>query len=666
MKKSVYLGLSMVLIVMLFGVGLSGLAVADVSLSKSTLNLIDNAVFEVVVPKPKTDSLTYEKPLPLDLIPYAIRTDKYYSIGTAFAISPTQFVSASHVFSFGVKSQFDEYFLRDKEGNIYSIDKIVKYSDRRDFVVFTLKDKTAKQYFQMNTEPKLNDKVYAVGNALGEGVVIRDGLYTSGTPEELNGEWKWIRFSAAASPGNSGGPLLDSNGKVIGLILQKSQNENLNIALPIKEVQDAKNNEASIFKKMGYSLDIMRETKIDILQSQIPLPKSYAELNNEMVRQVDDFSQKLLKALLTENRDNIFPNGKGSVPLLNATYNAVFPNLIAKGSDGYWDTFYPNDIKDAEIGLNGFLSYGGMGSSLYLYIQKPDDVPLDRFYKDSKLFMDSLLKGYNLSREVGSEKIKITSLGKAKEDYIYTDSYGRKWQVRSWLLEYNDEKVVTFSLPVPGGYVIMLRGGQTGQVDNGHIPDLKVLADFIYVSYYGTFKQWREFLMEKELLPSIFSTLDISFDYDRGFQYKSKRLSFSYTPELLVVSENSDLKIEFGYFNEGGATVWDVNALVLGADKNNATSFSISRNLNPPLGLSDKYRSDWENIVNRRIPYNNTAFFKDKYTQIANVYVKNLGSKPLDSAKILYTVWYERDGNLSQKEMEPNLAKFMQNMSVKE
>lgn len=82
--------------------------------------------------------------------------------------------------------------------------------------------------------------------------------------------------------------------------------------------------------------------------------------------------------------------------------------------------------------------------------------------------------------------------------------------------------------------------------------------------------------------------------------------------------------------------------------------------------MSDKYRSDWENIVNRRIPYNNTAFFKDKYTQIANVYVKNLGSKPLDSAKILYTVWYERDGNLSQKEMEPNLAKFMQNMSVKE
>jgi len=46
----------------------------------------------------------------------------------------------------------------------------------------------------------------AVGNALAKALLIRDGLYTSATAEEQDGAGKWIRFSAAASPGNSGGP----------------------------------------------------------------------------------------------------------------------------------------------------------------------------------------------------------------------------------------------------------------------------------------------------------------------------------------------------------------------------------------------------------------------------------------------------------------------------
>jgi S1-C subfamily serine protease len=41
------------------------------------------------------------------------------------------------------------------------------------------------------------------------------------TPEARYGNWKWLRFSAAASPGNSGGPLLDSKGNVIGIVLRR-------------------------------------------------------------------------------------------------------------------------------------------------------------------------------------------------------------------------------------------------------------------------------------------------------------------------------------------------------------------------------------------------------------------------------------------------------------
>lgn len=35
-------------------------------------------------------------------------------------------------------------------------------------------------------------------------------------------------------------------------------------------------------------------------------------------------------------------------------------------------------------------------------------------------------------REIGWEKVKITSFGKAVEERIFKDSFGRKWPVRTW------------------------------------------------------------------------------------------------------------------------------------------------------------------------------------------------------------------------------------------
>ena len=54
---------------------------AEAALDKKVLGLINQAVFEIVVLKPTRDSLTYERPLPLDLLPYTERTDKYMGQG---------------------------------------------------------------------------------------------------------------------------------------------------------------------------------------------------------------------------------------------------------------------------------------------------------------------------------------------------------------------------------------------------------------------------------------------------------------------------------------------------------------------------------------------------------------------------------------------------------
>ena len=227
----------------------------------------------------------------------------------------------------------------------------------------------------MNKSPMLNQKVYAVGNALGEGIVIRDGLYTSDTPEEEAGEWKWIRFSAAASPGNSGGPLLDQSGNVIGIVLRKSPNENLNYAIPMAEVIQASGNRALLQTRMRYTLGNMEMTKIDTLKKEITLPKTYGELNSEVNGIMVQFLDGLLKGLLAENRDAIFPRGPGSTRLFHKSYDAVFPHLIMKGKDGQWDAYYSKETREADLGKNGRLSFGALGNMAFMYLRKPDDVP---------------------------------------------------------------------------------------------------------------------------------------------------------------------------------------------------------------------------------------------------------------------------------------------------
>ena len=77
------------------------------------------ATFEVVLKKPERDPLTYEKPLPLDLLPFVERNDAYRSIGTAFALGHNTYVTAAHVLGAGVDSQYGAPQLRGSDNKVH-------------------------------------------------------------------------------------------------------------------------------------------------------------------------------------------------------------------------------------------------------------------------------------------------------------------------------------------------------------------------------------------------------------------------------------------------------------------------------------------------------------------------------------------------------------------
>lgn len=640
---------------------------STVSLSPDVLGTIQAATFEVVVKKPPKDSLSYEKPLPLDLLPYSVRNDKYESRGTAFAIAANRFISAAHVLDAGSESQHEGAYLRDSKGNVYSIDQVWKYSHRRDFIVFSVKNGTAKRVFQLERRAPVNAKVYAVGNALGKGIVIRDGLHTSDTPEERDGAWKFIRFSAAASPGNSGGPLLDQHGRVIGIVLAKSENENLNFALPITEVLQAKDRIAEIDMKMAYSLDNMPITKIGSFRHELPLPMSFAELNRRLVRILDQEGTKLMTQLLRENRDQIFPNGAGSKRLLHSNFSTLFPGIIAKASDGTWSVYTAESDKRirAKLGTNGHLAYGSLGASVYFRLRMPDDVSLRDLTGNSKRFMDLFLKGADYKRTVAAESIKITSLGQASSESILTDAYRRKWLVKTWRIEFSDQVLVMLGLPVPDGIVGMFRIVSTGEREN-HLRDLKALADFIYVSYYGTLEQWQRFLAMKDLLPAAFSDINLRYAYGGDFSYRSSRVAFSYPSALMKVTRDSDLQLGFSYLRSRGKVVWDVAKVVVGEDKNTGTAFTVIRNRKPSDDMDDDYKSNWSNLSSGKYPYNKAVSFNDGRTSIGTGIAHPADKSQPSAAPALYAVWHIADGTMEQETGRRKLDNFIKGLEVRE
>lgn len=638
-------------------------AAASPSLPEDAIQRVYGSTFEVVVKKLKKDSLTYKEPLPTHLIPYQVRTDKYWSIGTAFAIGPNTFVSAAHVFGLQNASLYNDFYLRDSNNKVYKMGKVLKYADNKDMIVFTLDSHRVKNHLQTNSSPELNTKVFAVGNALGDGVIIRDGLYTSRTPEDRDGKWSWIRFSAAASPGNSGGPLLDNKGRVIGIVLRKSENENLNYALPISEVLKAKENLAVIDARIKYIMENLKIEKLSDFKYQTKLPLTFKQLSTKLVAATEKFSQQLMRDILAENKQDIFPNDKNSEDLLHRTYNAVFPHIIWQKEDGNWVPFKPDDIYSAKLSKNGYLQYGKLGDTLLFRIRKPDDLQLKAFLADGKLMMDYLLKAINYERGMGNKKIRITSLGKPVMTEKFTDSFQRKWIIRKWLIEYDDSAVVSMSLPTPGGSVTLMRSSNIGYI-HSHLDDLKVLADYTYVSYYGTLKQWTEYLALRNALPAAMKKIELNYKTGQRFSFKSQEINVAFDPKAQNISDSSDLKLYFSYSKQNGKVVWDLSSLQVGEDQNNNNLFRVVRNLRPSESMGDNFKKGWQRLVKQEFPFNKVSYFKNNGTHIGTIYMQGQSSSQLKNKQVLYSVFHSLEGKKEQTDIQQRMDAFIHGLDI--
>ncbi len=631
------------------------------SLDSSVQRHLREATFEVVLGKPEVDPLSYEKPLPLDLLPFAERTSKYRSIGTAFAIGKGRFVTAAHVIAAGYESQYKPIALRDASGKIYIIDQVLKFSVPEDYAVFTLKDAPKVSALDTRDRPALNDPVFAVGDALGEGIVIRDGLYTSDTLEEKAGRWKWIRFSAAASPGNSGGPLVDRKGKVIGVVLRKSPSENLNVAVAIEQVLKG-GDTAVLDTRATYRFPFMLAGETNEFEERFPLPKSIDDFYAASSAAFKDARDKGHAQYLSLHGARMFPHGDDSQPLLHTLYVAAFPRVIEERNDGKWGVTDPKPQRE-ELEQNGYVENAPIPGGKLIRLRIPDGMKWSDLYGNSQLFMDLVLKGLPVRRPVGAETVRVTSMGKAAVDTTVADEYGRTWQLRSWTLPYADSVILALLLPTPQGYIGIVTQSPNFQ-QAAALDELRSLTPFIYVSFFGTLKQWDAYLSASLEQPAVVKALTVRSDYGKNFSFHSARFDLNVPNSIQKIAAESVLTIKFSYFADHGATVWDVAGLHLGDPEQKANGIDVVRHQEPLPSLPEAFTERWHTLESGSHPYTGTAYTLNGNTRIDAV----AGAKSTGGGhrSIIYSAAVVAEGTQDQAKMKHSLDVLQAGLKVLE
>jgi serine protease Do len=619
------------------------------------------ATFEVVIKKPEKETVTYEKPLPLELIPFVERNDKYWPVGTAFAIAPDTFVTAAHVMLVSIGSQFGVPGIRDSEGKVYLIDRVLKFAAHEDFVVFTVSGAPVVAPFETSTTPALDTTVFAVGNALGEGVVVRDGLLTSFTPEAQDGKWKWLRFSAAASPGNSGGPLLDGDGRVIGVVVAKSPSENLNYALPIDTVLRFTDKNAVFDTRQSFGAPhLLQATVVWEFKDSFPLPLPYPQYASSVRAVLLKNARAELAKLAETEAPRLLPHGGSKI--LATLYASFDPTLLSEQDGGAWDahsctteeaTPLADDArvwhcKDEDVASLFRLQFAGTGVD-------------ERHYRDTKEFMDFLLKGVKTPRMVGQQAVRITSFGPAQQDTIIHDHYGRAWQLRVWSLGYVDGYILTLALPTPDGYVGFEASAPSFLLDSVK-ETLCFAADYLYLSYTGSLPQWRAFVDRRDLRPAIFEHLRLQYEPDTRVRLVTPRLQLD-SAGLIRLGARSNLDVQMAYMLDHGKVVWDVGGVTLREDRDKATWIGAYRQIKPADDAGHDLRERWEHMSKRDGDFAGTPHHDNDFK---NFWLRTVAGSAAAQSQALYEVVYNTDSSILPRQFDEIQTKVAQDLKVTE
>lgn len=150
--------------------------------------------------------------------------------GTGILLKDNYVLTNGHIVS--IDSNFANNICGNFNNNLKNYNlEIVSVDEDLDIALLSIETLKYEPISLKNIAVKTGEKVYAIGNAIGQGISIVEGI-VSDSSREVNGN-TFIMHSAPVNHGNSGGPLYNSNGQVIGMISSSRKDaKNMSYAIP--------------------------------------------------------------------------------------------------------------------------------------------------------------------------------------------------------------------------------------------------------------------------------------------------------------------------------------------------------------------------------------------------------------------------------------------------
>lgn len=200
--------------------------------------------------------------------------------GTGFAISGNGYILTNY----HVIKDADSLYVQNAKGNSFRVKKY--YVDpANDIAILKVTDKSfaslgSLPYSIKKSGAGIGEPVYTLGYPKDD-IVLGDGYVSSKTG--LNGDTLAYQIAIPVNPGNSGGPLLDNNGNVIGVINGKeAKTDGAAFAVKSRYIMEAVNTipPDSLVKKVSFGkksslIGMKRQQQVEKIQDYIFMIKVY-------------------------------------------------------------------------------------------------------------------------------------------------------------------------------------------------------------------------------------------------------------------------------------------------------------------------------------------------------------------------------------------------------
>ena len=313
-------------------------------------------------------------------------------------------------------------------GKEYDVLTVLGYDKEKDIAILKVDYKNGTPLEIRTSEIKTGETVYAIGNSLGFlGGSLSEGIVST-SKRDFDGQ-TYIQTTASVTHGNSGGPLIDSYGKVIGIVSAGfGDGLDLNLAIPIAKVN---------------TISTSNPCRLDEIIN-------VEWISNRQVWHQDENDRYVLVFTLSDaNKNPVAVPGWVMVTITNDNNETVYEMLHIFFAESFQYWYYDNYtikkyqatiyIDDSEIEASYFSSgtltfdVGGDDYSFDEYTLEIEGLPTKSIYNDTVVektvytaqeFVDSI--NHNRKIILASDYYDFSNVDISRHALLQSQTYGRK------------------------------------------------------------------------------------------------------------------------------------------------------------------------------------------------------------------------------------------------